>query len=684
LEQVRNIGFIAHIDAGKTTVTERVLFATGRTHKFGTVDDGNTVMDWMPQERERGITITAAATTCYWRDYHVSIIDTPGHVDFTAEVERSLRVLDGGVVIFDAVAGVQPQSETVWRQADRYKVPRIAFINKLDRIGADFAAAVATIQQRLRANPVAVQFPIMKDDSLHGIVDVVGEKAIIFQGEDESSAVEEPVPEALLATLASYRERLVEKAAEADDGLLEKYLDGGEVSADEIRAALRKGTLENTLVPVLCGAAAQNKGIHHLLDGIIDYLPSPVDLPAVEGAHPHSGEIALRRPDPKDPFCALAFKVAVDPYVGRLVYIRVYSGTLKAGSIVYNASKGIQERVGRVLRMHSNRREELPEAYAGHIGAVVGLKNTFTGETVCDQDSLVVLEPPQFPEPVVSVSVEPKTRADQERLDEALRKLAEEDPTFQVRYNSETGQTLISGMGELHLEVLVDRMRREFAVQAVVGKPRVAFREALKQPVRVEGRFIRQTGGRGQYGHVWLQLTPLDRGGEFKFENKIVGGSVPREYIKSVEAGVREGLQNGVLAGYPVVDLSVALVDGSFHAVDSSEMAFKAAGSIALKEGLRRGGTVLLEPVMALEVVTPEEFLGEVLGDLNGKRCRISHMEGHNQTQTVNCVVPLAELFGYATSLRSLTQGRANFSMEFKGYQEAPAAVTQQQMLVRA
>lgn len=683
MEQVRNIGFIAHIDAGKTTVTERVLFATGRTHKFGTVDDGNTVMDWMPQERERGITITAAATTAYWRDYHVNIIDTPGHVDFTAEVERSLRVLDGGVVIFDAVAGVQPQSETVWRQADKYNVPRIAFINKLDRVGANFAAAVESMKQRLRAVPVPVQFPIMDQDKLQGIVDVVEEKAIMFQEEGDVSPLEQSVPESLLPTLASYREHLLEKAAEADDALLERYLDGGEISAEEIRAALRKGTLGNNMVPVLCGAAAQNKGIHALLDGVIDYLPSPIDVPAIEGAHPVSGEMAVRHPDPKDPFCALAFKVVVDPYVGRLVYVRIYSGTMKSGSIVFNASKGTQERVGRVVRMHANRREELPEAYAGDIGAVVGLKNTFTGETVCDQDSPVVLEPPQFPEPVVAVSVEPKTRADQERLDEALRKLAEEDPTFQVRYDSETGQTLISGMGELHLEILVDRMRREFAVQAVVGKPRVAYREALKQPVRVEGRFVRQTGGRGQYGHVWLQITPVDRGGEFTFENKIVGGAIPREYIKSVEAGVREGLQNGVLAGYPVVDVSVALVDGSFHAVDSSEMAFKAAGSIALKEGLRRGGAVLLEPVMALEVVTPGEFLGEVLGDLNGKRCQITNMEGQSDTQTLSGLVPLSELFGYATALRSLTQGRANFSMEFKGYQEAPAAVTQQ-MLVRA
>ena len=677
MEQVRNIGFIAHIDAGKTTVTEQVLFAAGRTHRSGSVDDGTTVMDWMPQERERGITITSAATTCYWNDHSVNIIDTPGHVDFTAEVERSLRVLDGGVVIFDAVAGVQPQSETVWRQADKYMVPRIAFINKMDRPGANFSRAVEMIQQRLRAVPVPVQIPIGAEKEFHGVVDLIDQKAFLFDEERKGTVQEAEVPADLLPTVASYREHLVEKAAEADESLLEKYLEGEEITPEELRAALRSGTLRNTLVPVLCGAAARNMGIPPLLDGVVDYLPSPLDLPAVEGTHPKTGEVALRHPDAQDPFCALAFKVVIDPYVGRLVYIRVYSGNMKAGSMVYNASKGIQERIGRVVQMHANRREEVADVSAGQIGAVVGLKGTFTGETICEQSAPVILEPPQFPEPVISVAVEPRTRADQEQLDEALRKLSEEDPTFQVRYDRETGQTLISGMGELHLEVLVDRMRREFSVQAVVSKPRVAYREALKEPVTVEGRFVRQTGGRGQYGHVELEMAPLPRGSGFTFENRIVGGAIPREYIPAVEAGVRSSLENGVLAGYPVVDLSVSLVDGSFHPVDSSELAFKAAGSIALKDGLQRGGAVLLEPVMELEVVTPGEFLGEVLGDLNGKRCRIEHMEGQGGTQTIRAAVPLAELFGYATTLRSLTQGRATFSMQFRGYDAAPTSVAE-------
>ena len=662
-------------------MTERVLFFAGRTHRLGNVDDGNTVMDWMPQERERGITITAAATACEWGGYDVNIIDTPGHVDFTAEVERSLRVLDGGVVIFDAVAGVQPQSETVWRQANKYQVPRICFVNKMDRTGADFARTVDMIRDRLSARPVPVQLPIGAESTFIGMVDLVRQRALLY-GEEVGAPTEAPIPAELQDEADRYRDLLKERVAETDDALLEKYLEGEEFSEEELVAALRKATLSNTLVPVLCGTALRNRGIHPLLDAVIDYLPSPQDVPSVEGIDPRSQEPIVRNANPSESLAALAFKVAADPYIGRLVFVRVYSGKLKAGSYVYNASKETDERIARLVLMHANHREDVPVLNAGQIGAIVGLKNTFTGETICDGSSPVVLEPPSFPAPVISVSVEPRTQADQERLEESLRKLSDEDPTFVVRYDKESGQTIISGMGELHLDVLVDRLRREFNVQAQVGRPRVSYREAIREAVRVEGRFVRQTGGHGQYGHVWLVLEPQERGTGFIFEDKTIGGVVPREYINPVRAGALEALDSGAIAGYPVVDIKVSLVDGSFHPVDSSEIAFKIAGSMAVKEGLRKGKPVLMEPYIQTEVVTPGEFLGEVLGDLSGKRARVQNIEGVGDIQTIRALVPLAEMFGYATTVRSLTQGRASHSMEFHHYEEVPDSVAQQ-MLVR-
>lgn len=676
MERVRNIGFIAHIDAGKTTVTERVLFFTGRTHKIGNVDDGNTVMDWMPQEKERGITISAAATACEWDGYAVNIIDTPGHVDFTAEVERSLRVLDGGVVIFDAVSGVQPQSETVWRQADKYGVPRIAFLNKMDRSGADFNRTVAMIASRLGARPVPVQMPIGAESEFRGAVDLIEQVAQIY-GEEATAPEIMPIPAELLDQVAKCRDYLFEKVAETDDALMEKYLEGKPITNEELKIALRKATISNTLVPVLCGTALKHKGVQPMLDAVIDYLPAPDDIPAIEGTDPKSGETIVRKTLANEPLSALAFKVASDPF-GRLVFVRVYSGTLKSGTYVYNSIKEVDERIARLVLMHANHREEVQELKAGQIGAVVGLKTTFTGETICDSGSPIILEPPSFPEPVISVSVEPKTQADQERLEEALRKLAEEDPTFVVRYDAESAQTIIAGMGELHLDVLVDRMKREFNVQAQVGRPRVSYREAIRDHVRVEGRFVRQTGGHGQFGHVWLELEPMDTGGGQVFENKIVGGSVPREYINPVKAGVMEALDNGAMAGYPVVDVKVSLVDGSFHPVDSSEIAFKIAGSMAVKEGLRKARPVLMEPYIEVEVVTPGEFLGEILGDLSGKRGRVQNIEGEGDLQTIKALVPLAEMFGYATTVRSMSQGRASHSMEFHHYEEVPDSVAQQ------
>ena len=683
MEQVRNIGFIAHIDAGKTTVTEHVLFMAGRTYKLGSVDAGTTVTDWMAQERERGITITAAATACSWQGYNINIIDTPGHVDFTAEVERSLRVLDGGVVIFDAVAGVQPQTETVWRQADKYHVPRIAFVNKMDRTGANFQRTLDMIGLRLRAKAVPVQLPIGDGDEFRGVVDLVARRAFAFEAGERDTPPEIPIPPEMADIVAQFRDHLLESVAEVDDRLLEKYLEGTLITNEEVRGALRQGTISNALVPVLCGAAYRNMGIAHLLDAVLDYLPSPLDVPPVEGLDPRGGEPVTLHPRLDEPFSALAFKVATDPYIGRLVFIRAYSGTIKAGSIVYNSSKKKRERISRVVRMHAEHREEVPEICAGEIAGIVGLKETFTGETLCVESTPLILEPPTFPEPVIAVSVEPRTRIDQDRMDDAMRKLSEEDPTFIVRFDPETGQTVISGMGELHLDILMDRMRREFGVAANVGRPRVAYREAITKSARVEGRFVKQTGGHGQFGHVWLEIEPAEQGSGFVFENKIVGGVIPREYISGVQAGVKEALYTGVIGGYPVVDVKVAVVDGSYHPVDSSEIAFKVAGAMAMKEGLKRAGSVLLEPVMLVEVVTPGEFLGEVLGDLNGRRARIQHLEGQEEIQTIRALVPLAELFGYATTLRSLSQGRAASTMEFRHYDQVGVGVAQK-VLVHA
>jgi elongation factor G len=678
VDHIRNIGFIAHIDAGKTTVTERVLFFTGQTYKVGSVDAGTAVMDWMPQEQERGITITSAATAVSWKDHQFNIIDTPGHIDFTAEVERSLRVLDGAIVIFDAVAGVQPQSETVWRQANRYGVPRIAFINKMERAGSDFLRAIDTINKRLSSNAVPIQLPIGEEGNFTGFVDLFEEKAWYYHGDQPIAPVEGAIPDDMQTQVTHWREHLIEKIAELDDLILEKYLDGKDISVDELHSGLRKGTLVNAIVPVLCGAALKHKGIQPLLDAVIRYLPSPLDVPPITGDEPKTGNKITRAPDLNDPFCAIAFKVAIDPFVGRLTYIRAYSGTMKSGSPVYNSTKGRRERISRVVIMHSDKREEVDDIQAGRIYGVIGLKDTSTGDTICDQNSQVILEPPQFPIPVISVSVEPRTQADQEKLEDAMRKLSEEDPTFLVRYDRETGQTLISGMGELHLEVLVDRMKREFQVEANIGKPRVAYRETITRPVRVEGRFIRQSGGRGQFGHVWLEIEPLDRTGGYLFENKIVGGVVPREYVPAVDTGIKEAMLNGVLAGYPVVDIKVSLVDGSFHPVDSSEIAFKIAGSMALKDGLQKGKSILLEPYMKFEVTTPAEFLGDVLGDLNSRRGRVMEVEGESDYQYVRGTIPLGETFGYTTTLRSLTQGRASQSMEFSSYEQVPEAMAQQ------
>jgi elongation factor G len=675
IERIRNIGFIAHIDAGKTTVTERVLFLTGRIYKIGGVDEGTTVMDWMPQERERGITITSAASTTSWKEHRINIIDTPGHVDFTAEVERTLRVLDGGVVVLDAVAGVQPQSETVWRQAQRYTAPCICFINKMDRVGANFQRTVDMVKRRLGANPVPVQLPMGAESDFVGVADLLKEKAY-FYSNGSLEEVEGPIPSEYQEEFHTYRESLIEKIVETDESLMVRYLEGDHIEAEELIEALRKATISLKAVPVLCGSALRTKGVGPLLDAIIDYLPSPLDIPPVKGVVPGNGRELIRESSIDAPLAALAFKVTIDPFVGRLVYLRVYSGQIKAGASVWNANKGVKERMGRVLRMHANHREELEEISAGNIVAAIGLKNTFTGDTICDASSPVVLEPPQFPSPVVSVAIEPLTRADQDKLAEALRKLAEEDPTFLVNYDEETGQTIISGMGELHLEVLVDRMLREFNVGATVGKPRVSYREAITIAVRSEGRFVRQTGGHGQYGHVWLEIAPLERGQGFVFKNRITGGVIPREYFKGIEDGVRDSLANGPLAGYPVVDVEVSLVDGTYHQVDSSELAFKTAASIAFREGVRKAKSNLLEPIMDLEVVTPGEFLGDILGDLGARRAHIKSIEGSGDTQMVEALIPLAEAFGYATALRSMSQGRATHTMEFASYEFVPEHIT--------
>ncbi len=679
MEKVRNIGIMAHIDAGKTTTTERILYYTGKTYKIGEVDEGSTEMDWMEQERERGITITSATTTCFWRDHRINIIDTPGHVDFTVEVERSLRVLDGAVAIFDAVAGVEPQSETVWRQADKYRVPRIAFVNKMDRLGADFERCVQMIGERLGANPAVLQLPIGKEDRFMGVVDLIRLKAVIWDEETLGASYrEEGIPESMSVDVQKARDRLLETIAEVDERLLARYVDGVAVGTDEIQAALRAATLKLSLVPVLVGASFKNKGVQPLLDAVVGYLPSPADLPPVEGVNPRTGKPATRAAESTEPFAALAFKIMTDPYVGQLAFFRVYSGTLTSGIHVFNATRGSRERIGRLLRMHANKREEIKEVTAGDIAAAVGLKGTRTGDTLCDETHPILLEAIEFPAPVIAVAIEPKTKEGQDRLATGLTALANEDPTFRAQTHEETGQTIISGMGELHLEIIVDRLLREFGVEANVGKPEVAYRETLGAPAEGDGRLVRQTGGRGQYGHARIKVEPLPSGSGFEFVNRIVGGSIPKEYIPAVERGIREAMQAGTLAGYPVVDVKVTLFDGSYHEVDSSEMAFKIAGSFAFKEAAKRANPVLLEPIMQVDVVTPEEFLGEVIGDLNSRRGRVVGVEARAAAQIVRSEVPLSEMFGYATDLRSATQGRATHTMQFSRYEPVPTSIAEE------
>jgi len=676
LELTRNIGFIAHVDAGKTTVTERVLFVAGRIYKIGGVDEGTASMDWMAQERERGITITSAATTCQWQGYTINIIDTPGHIDFTAEVERSLRILDGGVVIFDAVAGVEPQSETVWRQADRYHVPRICFVNKMDRVGADFHKTIDSITHRLRARPVAIQLPLGSEDSFRGVVDLIEEKVLVFQDDATLPPREGPVPEEMIEEVRNYREMMIEKVAETDDALIVKYIEGEEISKEEIRNALRKATIEYQLVPVICGSALRNRGIQTLLEAVGRYLPSPLDVGSVEGKDYRTGEETFREVSEDAPFAALVFKAVADPFIGRLVYFRVYSGKIKTGEMLFNSTTGRRERLGRIVRMHAQHREDLDVVAVGEIAAAVGAKHASTGHTLCDENAPIVLDTITFPEPVMSIAIEPKSRADQDRLVSALAKLSEEDPTLKVMYDEEVGQTIMSGMGELHLDIIVDRMRREYKVEGNVGRPKVAYREAIKKSAMAEGRLVRQTGGHGQFAHVVIEISPLTRGSGFLFEDKIRGGAIPREFISSVEKGVQDALGAGPMSGSPVVDVKVSLLDGKYHDVDSSEMAFRIAGSMALKAAMVRADPVLLEPVMRLEIVTPGEFLGEVLGDLGRRRANISNIEGQGDIQSVRARVPLGEVFGYANLLRSLTQGRASFSMEFDKYEEAPGLAT--------
>lgn len=674
LATIRNIGIMAHIDAGKTTTTERMLFYTGRVFRMGEVDEGSATMDWMPQEQERGITITSAATTCFWRDHRITIIDTPGHVDFTVEVERSLRVLDGAIAIFCSVAGVQPQSEAVWRQANTYRIPRIAYLNKMDRIGANFLRVVEMIRNRLNARPIPVQLPIGAEDSFRGMVDLVNNCAVMYRDDDDLGIEPQiqPIPDELREEAATYRERLMEAAAEMDESLMDKYLEGEPLTPEEIVRGIRRGTLQAAIVPVLCGSSFRNRGVQPLLDAVVDFLPSPADLPPVQGSHPETREILERSAAADQPFAALAFKIATDPFVGKLTYFRVYSGRLHAGSYVYNANLKKRERLNRLLQMHANHREEVAEVQAGDIIAGVGLKETITGNTLCDEQAPLLLESMQFPEPVISVAIEPRTKADQDKLGTVLQKLAEEDPTFKASINEETGQTLIAGMGELHLEIITDRLLREFKVNADVGKPQVAYKETLKHKVQAEGKFIKQTGGRGQYGHVWLELEPLERGQGFEFVARIVAGALPKEFIPAVEAGVREAMAAGVLAGYPVVDVKATLFQASYHEVDSSEIAFKVAGAMALKEGLSQQSSILLEPVMELEVIVPEEYLGDVIGDLNSRRGKIQGIEIGDGIQIIKAWIPLAEMFGYATDLRSITQGRANHSMQFAYYDEVP------------
>jgi len=698
IEKVRNIGIIAHIDAGKTTVSERILFYTGISHKIGEVHEGEAIMDWMEQERERGITITSAATTCFWKpedylkkenesyqlnsifegEHRINIIDTPGHIDFTVEVQRSLRVLDGAVVVFDGVAGVEPQSETVWRQADKFHVPRICFVNKLDRMGADFEKAFDSILKKLSPNAVALQLPVGRESSLKGVINLLEMKMIVFEGDFGQSVKETDIPEDMIAKAKEWREKMVEKIAAEDEQMLEQYLGGKEISAKDLRRVLRKATINYKLIPVFCGSALKNKGVQPMLDAVIEYLPSPVDLPFTHGVDPKTGEAVERRSGDEEPFSALAFKIATDPFVGTLTYFRVYSGSLKKGSYVLNVNTGEKERIGRILRMHAASREEVEELFSGDIAATVGLKSTTTGHTLCDENHPILLEQIVFPEPVISIRIEPKTKVDQEKMGLALKKLAEEDPTFRIKTDQETGETVISGMGELHLDILVDRMKREFGVEGNVGRPQVAYKETITQEAEAEGKYIKQSGGRGQYGHVWLKLEPKERGQGFEFFNEIKGGIIPQEFIPAVEKGVREATDKGVVAGYPVVDLAVTLYDGSFHDVDSSEMAFKIAASMAFQAGARKAKPVLLEPIMSIEVVVPEDFFGDTIGDLSSRRGRIEETTDRLNTKVVSAKVPLSEMFGYATSLRSFTQGRGTFTMEFNHYEPVPANIAQE------
>jgi elongation factor G len=678
LEKTRNIGIMAHIDAGKTTTTERILYYTGINYKLGEVHEGTATMDWMVQEQERGITITSAATTCLWRDHRVNIIDTPGHVDFTIEVERSLRVLDGAVAVFCSVGGVEPQTETVWRQADKYRVPRLAFVNKMDRLGADFFRVVKMIEDRLGARPAVLQLPIGSEDKFTGIVDLVIMKAVVW--EDESLGAkfhEEPIPVEMQARAQEYREKLLEAVADCDEAIMEKYLEGKEITEAELRKAIRKGTLSLKMVPALCGSAFRNKGVQPMLDAVVEYLPSPLDIPPVTGIEPGTDKAAERPASDNAPFSALAFKIMTDPFVGTLTFFRVYSGSLTSGSSVFNSTRSKRERIGRLLKMHANKREEIKEVYAGDIAAAVGLKTATTGDTLCDENKPIVLESIDFPDPVISIAIEPKSKADQERLGLSLQKLATEDPSFKVRTDEETGQTIISGMGELHLEIIVDRLLREFNVGANVGKPQVAYKETVRKKVEQQGRFVRQTGGRGQYGDVWITLEPQQPGAGFEFVDAIKGGSIPREYIPAVEKGIKEATENGPLAGYPVVDVKATLIDGSYHDVDSSEIAFKIAGSMAFKAASRKANPVLLEPIMSVEVVVPEEFMGDVIGDISSRRGKVLGMDTRPAAQAIDARVPLAEMFGYATDLRSMTQGRATYTMQFSHYEPVPAAVAE-------
>jgi len=674
LEKTRNIGIMAHIDAGKTTLTERVLYYTGKVHKIGEVHEGAATMDWMPQEKERGITITSAATTCFWNDHRINIIDTPGHVDFTVEVERSLRVLDGSIAVFDAVNGVEPQSETVWRQADKYRVPRIAFLNKMDRVGADFWMSVRSIEEKLNAKPVPLQIPIGAEDAFKGVVDLINMKAVIWLEETLGAKYEVvEIPDELKAKAEKQREKMIDAIAEFDEEFMEDFLEGRELEPQKIRRAIRKGTLSFSIVPVLCGSAFKNKGVQPVLDAVTDFLPSPLDIPPVKGFNPDNmDEVIERKTDDNEEFAAIAFKIMSDPYVGRLTYFRIYSGTLHAGSYVYNSTKREKERVGRILRMHANHREEVKEAYAGDIVAGIGFKYTATGDTLCTEKAPIVLEKMSFPEPVIYVAVEPKTKQDQEKMSLALNRLAEEDPTFKVRADEETGQTIISGMGELHLEIIVDRMKREFKVEANVGKPEVSYRETITKKATAEGKYIRQTGGRGQYGHVVIDIEPRKRGEGYEFVNKIVGGIIPKEFIPAVDKGIREAMETGVIAGYPVSDVKVTLYDGSFHEVDSSEIAFKIAASMAFKDAFKKAAPIILGPIMEVEVVTPEEFMGDIIGNLNARRGRIERLEKRGNSQVIKAYVPLADMFGYATNLRSLSQGRATYTMQFAKYEPVP------------